>query len=291
MLPLQTRIKIYIILSIILHIIYLIAYYVMFVIFNNMDKDGILTSYILGFFSLRFFYFVLVSTLIVIILGVTVYFFSYKKGINRYKELQKRMEDFLIQEDFNLKALDFPLEDEFGNIGMAFNKIINKIEKYNTLRLQRLYVEFEKTRLLADMIDTPILFVGVEDGEKVVRHYNKSFEKIFARKNEKEFYDLRNMLLDSLVVEREGIEFKGVLDTFNKMQDTDMVVNFIDDEFENAIELAITQKTKIDIKKELKTIKGDKKYRCDLISIYPVTDKNGNTLDLMIFFDKLKEIK
>jgi hypothetical protein len=63
--------------------------------------------------------------------GGYVYFFVFQKGINKYKEIKKRLEQIGQLEDFNLKAISIPDEDEFGNIGIYLNYIINKIEKYN----------------------------------------------------------------------------------------------------------------------------------------------------------------
>jgi hypothetical protein len=236
-----------------------------------------------------------VTSILVVFFGISVYFFAYKKGLNRYKEIQKRIEDFVIQEDFNLKSLDFPEEDEFGNIGMAFNAIISKLEKYDEIKMEKLFVEFEKTKILSDMIDTPILFVSIEDGEKIVKYYNDKFEKIFAKKNDKEYYDIKNMRLNSL---RIGIEENksepesfSVMETFKQMSETEMVDSFIDKEFEDAIDLAISEKRKTDIRKEIKTIRGDEKYKSESITIHPVLARNGEVLEVIIVFNKLKKIK
>jgi len=293
--PLQVRIKIYIIVASVLHIVSFVGYYIIYKILSGVNQTFQFPYPMLIIFSTRFFYFMFVTSILVVFFGISVYFFAYKKGLNRYKEIQKRIEDFVIQEDFNLKSLDFPEEDEFGNIGMAFNAIISKLEKYDEIKMEKLFVEFEKTKILSDMIDTPILFVSIEDGEKIVKYYNEKFEKIFAKKNDKEFYDIKNMRLNSL---RIGIEENksepesfSVMETFKQMSETEMVDSFIDKEFEDAIDLAISEKRKTDIRKEIKTIRGDEKYKSGSITIHPVLARNGEVLEVIIVFNELKKIK
>jgi hypothetical protein len=293
--PLQVRIKIYIIVASVLHILSFVGYYIIYKILSGVNQTFQFPYPMLIIFSTRFCYFMFFTSILVVFFGISVYFFAYKKGINRYKEIQKRIEDFVIQEDFNLKRLDFPEEDEFGNIGMAFNAIISKLEKYDEIKMEKLFVEFEKTKILSDMIDTPILFVSIEDGEKIVKYYNEKFEKIFAKKNDKEFYDIKNMRLNSL---RIGIEENksehesfSVMETFKQMSETEMVDSFIDKEFEDAIDLAISEKRKTDIRKEIKTIRGDEKYKSGSITIHPVLARNGEVLEVIIVFNELKKIK
>ncbi|MGC8765186.1 MAG: hypothetical protein ACP5QT_04800 [Brevinematia bacterium] len=293
MIPLQTRIKIYLAVSIVSQFVGFISLFLIYLMEREL-KNGIISFQLLGAFIERVYIFVSILFLLSIIYGISIYFFVFKKGINKYKELKKRLDDLSIQEDFNLKSISFPEEDEFGDIGRAFSSIISKIEKYEELRTERLFVEFEKNKLLADFIDIPILFVSLERGEKIVRYYNETFEKIFAKKNEKEFYDIKNLQLMSLFILGEsenGPAFKGILDMFDRMSEQEMVYSFIDKEFESAIDYAIVQKTKTTIKKEIRTINGQEIYKSDRIEIYPILDRQGNTFEVVIFFNKLKKVR
>ncbi len=293
MIPLQTRIKIYLAISIVSQFIGFISFFLVYIIVrkakNKMEEFQVLVN-----FTERSYIFISILLIFSILYGISIYFFVFKKGINKYRELKRRLDEVSILEDFNLKSISFPEEDEFGNIGTLFMAIINKIEKYNELRTERLYVEFEKNRLLADFINIPILFVSLEKGEKIVQYYNESFEKIFAKKNEKEFYDIKNLQLNSLYIassEQKEPKFKGVLDVFDKMSEQEMVYSFIDKEFDSAIDYAIVQKTKTTIKKEIRTINGLELYKSDRIEIYPILDRQGNTFEIVILFDKIKKIK
>jgi hypothetical protein len=133
------------------------------------------------------------------------------------------------------------------------------------------------------------VFVSIENGEKIVKHYNETCEQIFARKNEKEFYDIRNRQLTKLSI--SGSEGINLIDIFNKISDEEIVDSFIDKEFEDAIDYAITKRTKTTIKnKEIKTIDGKELYLSEEINIYPVIDRQDNPIEIIIFFDKFKKI-
>ncbi|MGC8770774.1 MAG: hypothetical protein ACP5Q5_05940 [Brevinematia bacterium] len=288
MLPLQTKLKIYIAVSVTIHFIGFVSLVVLYIVYNNWQSN-IIDQKFFGEIFVRSVLFFSITFIFSFLYGGYVYFFVFKKGINRYKEIKRRLEQISELEDFNLKAISIPDEDEFGNIGIYLNYIINKIEKYNELKTERLFVEHEKTKLLADFLNIPILFVSIENGEKIVKHYNETFEQIFARKNEKEFYDIRNRQLTKLSI--SGSEGINLLDIFNKISDEEIVDSFIDKEFEDAIDYAITKRTKTTIKnKEVKTIDGKEWYLSEEINIYPVIDRQDNPIEIIIFFDKFKKI-
>ncbi|MEJ5284789.1 MAG: hypothetical protein WHS77_07020 [Brevinematales bacterium] len=288
MLPLQTKLKIYIAVSVTIHFIGFVSLVVLYIVYNNWQSN-IIDQKFFGEIFVRSVLFFSITFIFSFLYGGYVYFFVFKKGINRYKEIKRRLEQISELEDFNLKAISIPDEDEFGNIGIYLNYIINKIEKYNELKTERLFVEHEKTKLLADFLNIPILFVSIENGEKIVKHYNETFEQIFARKNEKEFYDIRNRQLTKLSI--SGSEGINLLDIFNKISDEEVVDSFIDKEFEDAIDYAITKRTKTTIKnKEVKTIDGKEWYLSEEINIYPVIDRQDNPIEIIIFFDKFKKI-
>ncbi len=285
--PLQTKLKIYITISISIQLIGLISVIILYLVYINLGNEVIdhkvfseLTKRIIFFlvivFTLSFFY------------GSYVYFFVFKKGINRYRDLKKRLEQTIFLDDFNLTKVSFPEEDEFGNLGFYLNAIINKLIKIDELRKERLFVEYEKNKLLADFITIPILFVGMKDGAKIIRHYNNVFEKIFARKNEDSYYDVRNINLSNIIIRTTD----SVMNYFNKMADSEIVDTFIDKEFENALDYVIAQKTKTTIKnKKIKTINGKETYLSEEINIYPILDSKGNPMEIVIFFGKFKKIK
>jgi len=288
MLPLQTKLKIYIAVSVTIHFIGFVSLVILYIVYNNWQSNMI-DQKVFGEIFIRSVLFFSITFIFSFLYGGYVYFFVFKKGINKYKEIKRRLEQIGQLEDFNLKAISIPDEDEFGNIGIYLNYIINKIEKYNELKTERLFVEHEKTKLLADFLNIPILFVSIENGEKIVKHYNETFEQIFARKNEKEFYDIRNRQLTKLSI--SGSEGINLIDIFNKISDEEVVDSFIDKEFEDAIDYAITKRTKTTIKnKEIKTIDGKEWYLSEEINIYPVIDRQDNPIEIIIFFDKFKKI-
>ncbi|MCX7820174.1 MAG: hypothetical protein N2258_00670 [Brevinematales bacterium] len=289
MIPLQTKLKIYIAISITIHFIGVVSLVILYIVYNNWQQN-LISPKVLGEILNRIVFFFSITLILSFIYGSYVYFFAFKKGINKYKEIKKRLEQVGQFEDFNLKSISIPDEDEFGNIGIYLNFILNKIEKYNELKTERLFVEHEKTKLLADFLNIPILFVSIENGEKIVKHYNETFEKIFARKNENEFYDIINRQLTRLsIANYDGV---NLMDIFNKMSDEEIVDSFIDKEFEDALDYAIAKKTKTTIKnKEIKTINGKELYLSEEINIYPVIDRQDNPIELIIFFDKFKKIK
>ena len=293
MIPQQTKIKIYIITSIIVYIISLVSIFIINMYVSNLFRSvTALTASPLAFLN-RLYIFLIVMCLVSVVFGIYIFIMSFIRGINRYRDLARRIANITEQEDFNLKSIEFPKEDEFGNVGVYFNQIISKIQRFDELKTQRIKIEKQKFELLSRMIDTPILVVSIEKDDKIVKYYNESFEKIFARKEEEgEYYDIKNLYLAALKVgEPPTKNYKGVLDVFNKMSEGELIYSFIDKEFDNAINIAIADKTKTVIKKDIRTIRGDEVYRSDLIEIYPIWNDYGTTMEVVIFFNKLRKVK
>ena len=298
MFSLQNKIRFYIVVSIIIYIICTISIFLINVYINNSIGSLIAPLKEVNKFLNKIYIFVVTLSIFGVIYGIYVFFNSYLKGLNRYREIVKRVAGFSEQDVFDLKSIDFPSEDEFGNMGIEMNSIISKLQRFDDLKVQRIKVEEQKIEILAERMDLPVLVVKVDKNDKIVKYYNSKFEQIFARKKDKEdqFYDLKNFFLKALIVQEEKpVEsqthnpFKGVLDAFNAISEGELIYSFIDKEFEDAINIAIADRNITTIKKNVRTIRGDEVWHSEKIEIIPAWNDYGKTLDVIILFHNLKK--
>lgn len=295
--PLQSKIKVYIILSIMIDVILLVSLFMI-----NTAVGSLLASYkianatLIAFLNKIYIFAIAVSAAALVFGGYT-FIMTYARGMNRYRELSKRLASLLEQEDFNIKSIEFPREDEFGNMGQLFNQLLNKLERFDQLKTERARVENRKFEELAERTEVPILVVGIQHGDKMVKYYNSNFETIFAKKpgETNQYYDIRNFNLKALSIAAQDNETaeapKGIMAIFNRLSDSEMIDSFIDKEFDNAIDISIADRTLVEIKKDIRSMSGLDLYRSDHIEIVPFWDDQGVTVDVMIFFNKIKHIK
>ncbi len=300
---LQNKIRIYIVVSIIIYVISLTSVFLINMYLNTMATATSPLVTTQNLFLNRIYIFLLVVSILAVIYGVVTYVLTLVNGLNRYREVARRVASLMEQDDFNLKSIEFPKEDEFGSIGRDFNALLYKLARFDDLKTQRSKGENRKFEMVAEKLDTPLLVVRIDEGDKIVKYYNKKFESVFAKKSETEYYDIKNFYLRALMRQEgdpaaagtdgatEESAPKGVLDIFNSMSDSEAIFSFLDKEFEDAINIAMSDRKTIDIKKSFCTMRGDECYHSDHIQIVPVVDDYGNTLDVMIFFNKLKKVK
>lgn len=283
MFSLQTRLKIYIIFSILVYVtgamcILLIDMRLQPVLEEIGENYPDTVSFLNSVYT-----FVVILTVLAVIFGGFILAFTFIRGLNKYKDFTRRLSSVEYQENYSLKSIKFPKEDEFGNIGQQFNGIVEKLDRFDTLKVQRIKIERQKFETLADMMDYPILVIGIRQEEMKIGYYNDKFKSTFMRKPEENiFVDIKNSVLSALRIQTGQVK--------DKESNGDKPVEyFIDDEFTKSIDLAVTTRKETFIKKDIKSISGNEVYHSDNIRIQPFWNESNETVEVVIFFEKLKK--
>jgi hypothetical protein len=270
---LQSQIRLYIILSIVIYIAYAVAIFFMNIYYNSPVNTLAQSSQFMD----RLYIFSIIISLFALSFGIYILLFTYTRGLNKYRDIARRLQIMAVKSSFDLSILDFPTEDEFGSLGGDLNRIITRLRIFDNLKIQKIRTEHEKFRLLADRSDYPVLVIGIEDGEKVVKFYNEEFSRVFVEKPET---SLVNIVLSKIWIYGAN-RAKPVTE-----EDAADMNKFIDDDFEHAIDLVITTKVPADIKKDMVTLTGDKTYRAYPIEILPIAEEEHNVSEVLLIFKK-----
>ncbi|NPV00339.1 MAG: methyl-accepting chemotaxis protein [Brevinematales bacterium] len=270
---LQSQIRLYIILSIVIYIAYAVAIFFMNIYYNSPVNTLAQSSQFMD----RLYIFSIIISLLALAFGIYILLFTYTRGLNKYRDIARRLQIMSVKSSFDLSILDFPTEDEFGSLGNDLNRIVTRLKIYDNLKIQKIRTEHEKFRLLADRSDYPVLVIGVEDGEKVVKFYNEEFSRVFVEKPET---SLVNIVLSKIWI-------YGSNQTKPPSEEETADMNkFVDDDFEHAIDLVITTKAPADIKKDMVTLSGDKTYRAYPIEILPISEDEHHVTEVLLIFKK-----
>jgi hypothetical protein len=270
---LQSQIRLYIILSIVIYIAYAVAIFFMNIYYNSPVNTLAQSSQFMD----RLYIFSIIISLLALAFGIYILLFTYTRGLNKYRDIARRLQIMAVKSSFDLSILDFPTEDEFGSLGNDLNRIVTRLKIYDNLKIQKIRTEHEKFRLLADRSDYPVLVIAIEDGEKVVKFYNEEFSRVFVEKPET---SLVNIVLSKIWIYGEDRTKPP------SEEDTADMNKFIDDDFEHAIDLVITTKTPADIKKDMVTLSGDKTYRAYPIEILPISEEEHHVTEVLLIFKK-----
>lgn len=282
MLSLQNRLKIYIILSIITYIITAVSIVMIDLRLSPaLLQLSLLEPEMVEFLN-RLYIALIVITVFAIIYGIVMFVFVLVRGINKYQDIARRLASIELQSEYNLKTIEFPKEDEFGNLGSHMSLILKRLAKYDDLKVQRIRIENQKFKLVADKLAMPVLVIGIEGNDKKVRYYNDSFQEAFTKREGNAFYDIRNALLSA-------INIQPVKNGKKEQLDPEAIESFLDIEFVQAIDLTISNKSMTTIKKDIKSLDGSDKYHSDNIEIIPFWDDYDAVTDVMLIFDKIKK--
>lgn len=290
MFTLQNRLRIYIVLSIGVYTILTLSVFVIDTYLNFIFQQFPQINPSITQFLNKIYIFTLIVSLVAIALGVYVLVSIYIRGINKYKEIDRRFFGTDLVGDFNLKSIEFPSEDEFGHMGKHLNNILDRVERFDHLKSQRIMTERMKFELLGEIIDVPLLTIQIEEHDKVIKYYNELFKDKFAKKIVKDeeedlFFDFKNAMLSALRIQENVFGLKPLPVDESENMDLNM---FIDSEFVQAIDLTLSTLTSTTIRKEIWNIYGDVLYYSDEIKIYPIWDDYGKVQEVVILFDKLK---
>ncbi len=282
MISLQSRLKIYIILSIVIYIIMAISIFMIDLRLSPaLTRLNLLEADLVEFLN-RLYIALIVITIFAILYGIVMFVFVLVRGINKYQDIVRRIASIETQSEYNLKSIEFPREDEFGNLGSHLSLILKRLSKYDDLKVQRIRIENQKFKIIADKISMPVLVIGVEDKDKKVKYYNENFQTTFTRKEENVFFDIRNTLLSALNIQ-------SVKNGKKEPADKEALESFIDGEFVQAIDLAISNKSSTTIKKDIRSLDGSERYHSDNIEIIPFWNDYGEVTDVMLLFEKIRK--
>jgi hypothetical protein len=281
---LQAKIKIYIAFSLMIYIITAISIFTIDLYVNNaVQEAGIEMPETVELLN-KLYIFNISLVLGALVLGLYILVFVFIRGINKYKEYTRRLMNLQKQGRYSLEMLQFPKEDEFGNIGTHLNYITAQIMKFDMLKTQKIKTENQKFRIISDRLLIPVLTISNDGGSKIIKHYNKKFQELFIPSSKENgfFTNLTNSVLSTLRIRKNDLAKKD-----DNIED-DGVNKFIDAEFNQAIDLAITNSSEMTIKKEIYSLNGQKTYYCEDINIIPVVTEENRVFDVLIIFNKIK---
>lgn len=126
---------------------------------------------------------VIVIALVAAVYGVIVLIFIYNRGLNKYQEFLRRMNNLSYNTQMRPDSLRFPEQDEFGNLGADLNRFIEKIAAFDKLKTELAMAEKEKFHITADNARFPVLIFNTEASSPYVSYYNKAFKETFLKKS------------------------------------------------------------------------------------------------------------
>ena len=145
----------------------------------------------------RLYIFAIIISILALTFGIYILLFTYTRGLNKYRDIARRLQVITTKSVFDLSILDFPTEDEFGSLGGDLNRILTRLKTFDELKRQKIHSEREKFQFLADRIDYPVMVISVEDSEKVVKFYNEKFSEVFVKRPET---SLVNIVLSKILI-------------------------------------------------------------------------------------------
>lgn len=287
MFPLQTRLKLYLVLSLMIYAVTVSSIFILDLklapILSSLEGLDALLSQLNGIYL-----FIIILSIIAFLYGTLILVFTFLRGINKYREIVRRLDAVEERGDYDLASIEFQPEDEFGNIGRTFNDVIARLRKFDSLKVQRIKIEAQKFEMLAEEIPYPVMVINTEGSDKTVSYYNKHFRDTFAVRHEEEqskFFDLKNVLLSALNIQ-DDVEADLSTPDDDKAKP---IERFIDEEFIHAIELAVTTRTATTIKKDMHALEGKTVYHSDSIRIVPVWDDFNKVHEVVIIFEKIRK--
>lgn len=289
MISLQAKVKLYIVLSIIIFVIVAVSIFVIDMHIGNILQElkslrpNVYKSVDTKLLN-SIYIFLLSLSIVALAYGIFTLIFTFKRGINKYKDIARRINNLEKEGDFNLASIEFPTEDEFGGIGNNLNRIIHTLARFDNLKTQKINTENQKFKILADKFDIPIIVAHIEGKKKIVKYFNRKFETTFAASGDEAspFLDIKNSFLNALRISN-GKEKKET------ESDSKDIKHFIDNEFRGAIDLAITNLAPTKIKKDISSLNGKSVFHCDEIEIIPVLNDRNAVMEIIIIFRKIRK--
>jgi PAS domain-containing protein len=95
-----------------------------------------------------------------------------RKGFSSYKRIIDRLSSERSM-SFNLN-IQFPEQDEFGDLGRWLNKFISKMREFDRIKVERLRASGQKVAFLSESIEKGIVFISAENR---ITYANSSFLK------------------------------------------------------------------------------------------------------------------
>jgi len=222
----------------------------------------------------RVMVFAIILIIVAFVYGLYTLVFSYLRGINRYREIARRLSLLNDTQNFDLHSIEFQKEDEFGNVGTIFNQIIERLNRFDHLKTQRLKMEKQKFELLAEWSSDPILLLRQENRNIIVSYYNAAFKESFIVKSGKEgYFDIERNTLEALRDQCAESEYPNLS-------------RFFDDDLIEAIQTAVSVISPTSLKKDFVAMNGKERYHVDKIEIVPVWDDSNEVGDILLLYRK-----
>ncbi len=275
MISLQSRIRFFLIFSLITYIITAIS---LFIINHSIGNQAVPQGSLNAGINLdRIF----IVAIIMIILGFLVaaynLLFTYIRGVNRYRELARRLHSLSDIGTFNLRSIEFPAEDEFGNIGKQLNAILGRLAEFDEIKTQRIKLERQKFTILAGILDIPVLFISLQGPHKLIKSYNNRFRELFTRKHKEEaFYEIEGSSLSALAEQCAPPAYKNY-------------APLIDENLLDAIDTSVNILSPATLKRDFTAMNGKEKYHCEKLEVIPIWDDYNQVGDILILFKDIRK--
>jgi len=126
---------------------------------------------------------VIIMALLAITYGVIIALFVYNRGLNKYQDFLRRLDNMQEYTIIRPSMIRFPDQDEFGNLGSKLNEFITKIDYYDRTKTNFAQIEKEKFLAISSRVNFPVLLINTEANEPYVSYYNNIFRDTFLKKS------------------------------------------------------------------------------------------------------------
>lgn len=126
---------------------------------------------------------VIIMALLAIVYGVIIALFVYNRGLNKYQDFLRRLDNIQEYSTIRPAMIRFPDQDEFGNLGEKLNEFMTQIDYYDQTKTSFAQIEKEKFLAITSRVDFPILLINTESNEPYVSYYNNVFRDTFLKKS------------------------------------------------------------------------------------------------------------
>lgn len=230
-----------------------------------------------GVFLDRIFIIALIFMFFSFVFGVYTLIFTYFRGVNRYRDFSRRLNNLTDLGTFNLRTIEFPNEDEFGKIGTQFNSILRRLADFDDLKTQRLKMERQKFNIISDLLDLPVLFISLNGTDKVIKSYNQRFREYFTKKeDDQSFYEIDNNSLEALEAQCLPPKTKG----YKPLIDKDMI---------EVVDTSIAVFSPTRIRRDFTSMNGKDKFHAERIDIIPVWDDFNQVGDILVIYHDIRK--
>ncbi|MGL4367000.1 MAG: hypothetical protein ACRCTQ_01780 [Brevinemataceae bacterium] len=219
---------------------------------------------------------VIIMSICSVVTGIIIVVFVYNRGINKYQDLIRRIDNLSRNNMIRLSALKFPAQDEFGNLGEKLNEFLQKIDYYDQTKTNLAQIEKKKFQIIADYTQFPILLFNTENNEAYIVYHNSAFRDMFLKKNV--FIDnYGRTQIQYFIIEDSPVAHFNI----NNEEQT----SFFDNDVLSRLKTKdmLSDKTQIFQNKVFMDMSGERSYECEQLICIPLNSSISNSMAQMLY--------